>query len=267
MVGTAPELFESPAGGFLRSGTPCDLSGDLSGELADCERLRAAHQDLLRAISHDLRAPLRHVTAFAPLLRELIDTPVLPAVERTEALEFLGMMEQAGQRMVLMLDGVLALSRVAAAPIRLEPLDLDVLVHQVVDRLASAAPDRHIKWCIEPLPTVLADAGLLRPALAALLGNAMKFTERTDQACVRVAASHDADGRCCLRVQDNGAGFDMACAQGLFGLFQRLHPEREFKGVGAGLALVRAVAERHGGTVSAQASAGSGCCIEMVWPA
>ena len=237
------------------------------GNRTELERLRAAHQDLLRAISHDLRAPLRHVTAFAPLLRELIDTPALPAAERTEALEFLGTMESAGQRLVLMLDGVLALSRVAAAPLRLEVVDLDKLVRHVIDQQRAIAPPGRIDWRIDALPPVHADVALLRPALVALIGNALKFTERTDHASVRVSASRDADGRYRLQVQDNGAGFDMVRAQGLFDLFQRLHPEREFKGVGAGLALVRAVAERHGGTVSARASVGAGCCVEMVWPA
>ncbi len=266
MAGDALQFFESPLA-YAGSGALPEFSADL----AECERLRGAHQDLLRAISHDLRAPLRHVTAFAPLLRDLIDTPDLPTAERAEALDFLGTMEQAGQRMGLMLDGVLALSRVAAAPVRLEPVDLGKLVHQVVSQLTqqclAGTPGRKIDWRIDPLPTVQADAALLRPALVALVGNAIKFTERAERVFIRVSGAEDSGGRCRLRVEDNGVGFDMARAQGLFDLFQRLHPEREFKGVGAGLALVRAVAERHGGSVNAQATPGMGCCVEMVWPA
>lgn len=227
---------------------------------------RAADHDLLRVVSHDLRAPLRHVTAFAPLLRELIDIPEFPVQKRSEALEFLQTMEHAGQRMTLMLDATLAVYRVATASLRVESVDLRKLIQPLIDQVSATAPTRSVEWRIGGLACVCADIALLRPALLALISNAWKFTKNTEQALVHLSASQDPDGQYRLCVQDNGAGFDMLHSQGLFDLFQRLHPEREFKGVGAGLALVRAVAQKHGGAVRAHASVGAGCCVEMVWP-
>lgn len=254
MTGTAPEGFSSTS---PQGETPAQ-------ELA---RLRAAHQDLLRAISHDLRAPLRHVTAFAPLLREILEPAALPPSEREEALEFLGTMEQAGQRMGRMLDALLALSRIQAAPLRIETVDLQHLLAQVVHELSSVSQGRAIAWQIaSPLPAVQADAQQLRLLLKELLANAIKFTRSCPAPHIAVACTRDASGLCRLSVQDNGVGFDKAQSKGLFDLFQRLHPEREFEGVGAGLALVAAVAGRHGGSVSAQAEVGRGCTVTVQWP-
>ncbi len=246
----------------LESITPLQGFADASAELA---RFQAAHQDLLRAISHDLRAPLRHVTAFAPLLRELVDTPALAPAERAEALEFLGTMEHAGQRMGLMIDGLLALSRASAVPLRVEDVDLEKCVRQVVNELTRQTRLGSIDWQLGALPIIRADAALLHLALLALLSNAVKFSARADAPLIRVFAEH-AESVFTLTVQDNGAGFDMAHSAGLFGLFQRLHHEREFEGVGAGMALVRAVAERHGGSVQARADVGQGCVVELRWP-
>ena len=233
---------------------------------AELAQLRAAHQDLLRAISHDLRAPLRHITAFAPLLREIIEPAPLPAPEHAEALEFLGTMEQAGQRMGRMIDGLLALSRLQAAPLRIETVDLQRLVEQLRQELRSADPQGAVVWDIGPLPEVQADAQQLRLLLKELLCNAIKFSRPQAAARVGVTCTRGPGGQWLLRVQDNGVGFDMAQSQGLFGLFQRLHPERAFEGVGAGLALVAAIARRHGGSASAQAARGEGCTVTIAWP-
>ena len=199
MASSAPE---SPAAGA--SATPAE---------AELALLRAAHQDLLRAISHDLRAPLRHITAFAPLLRELIEPAPLPAPEHAEALEFLGTMEQAGQRMGRMIDALLALSRLHAAPLRLETVDLQRLVGQLVDELRPAGPTGAIAWDIAPLPAVRADALQLRLLLKELLGNAIKFSRGQPAPRIAVSCTRGADGQWQLRVQDNGVGFDMAQSQ------------------------------------------------------
>lgn len=255
MTGTAPKGFSS-----------APLLGEAPAQ--ELARLRAAHQDLLRAISHDLRAPLRHITAFAPLLREILEPAALLPSEREEALEFLGTMEQAGQRMGRMLDALLALSRIQAAPLRIETVDLRHLLAQVANDLSSASQGRAIAWqIVPPLPAVQADAQQLRLLLKELLANAIKFTRHCPVPHIAVACTRDASsGLCRLSVQDNGVGFDKAQSKGLFDLFQRLHPEREFEGVGAGLALVAAIAGRHGGSVSAQAEVGQGCTVTVQWP-
>lgn len=248
-----------------------DISGSLKSAAPSPEvelvRLRAAHQDLLRACSHDLRAPLRHITAFAPLLREILEPAALSTLEREEALEFLGTMEQAGQRMTRMLEGLLALSRVQAAQLRIETVDLQRLVAPLVETLAANVQGREIEWVVSPqLPEVQADADQLRLLLKELLANAIKFTRASPAARIAISGTRDAAGVCRLSVEDNGAGFDMAQSKGLFGLFQRMHPERAFEGVGAGLALVAAIAARHGGSVGAQAAPAQGCTVTLQWP-
>ena len=233
-------------------------------ELAE---LRAAHDEFLRAVSHDLRAPLRHVTSYGPLVAELLHDCGLQGEGLQEAQSFLATMDQSARRMGRMLDGLLALSRIARAPLQVQPVALAALVAEVQAALAASAEGQAVQWQIAPdLPSVPGDAALLRQMLAELLGNALKFTRGRDPACIAVTAERAADGSATLRVQDNGAGFNPAQAAGLFGVFQRLHREAEFEGVGTGLAAVRAIARRHGGEASATAIQGVGCTVSVYFP-
>jgi light-regulated signal transduction histidine kinase (bacteriophytochrome) len=229
----------------------------------------AALQAWTHAVSHDLRAPLRHITSFGPLVHELLqEAPGLDAATRQEALEFLATMDQSARRMGRMLDGLLQLARIARAPFTPQTVDLGALVHEVREALAPRCADRTVQWQADgPWPTVQGDPALLRQLLAELIGNALKFTQARSPAQIRVTGECGADGHCTLCVQDNGVGFDPARAQALFGIFQRLHRESEFDGVGCGLAAVRAIAQRHGGTVSAQAAPGAGCTVSVCWSA
>ena len=230
-------------------------------ELAE---LRAAQEEFLRAVSHDLRAPLRHITSYGPLVVELLQDAGLQGDALQEAQAFLSTMDQSARRMGRMLDGLLALSRIARAPLQRQPVALGALVVEVQAALAASAQGRAVRWQIAPdLPSVLGDAALLRQMLTELLGNALKFTQGRDPACIAVDVERGADGRFTLRVRDNGAGFNPAQAAGLFGVFQRLHREAEFEGVGTGLAAVRAIAQRHGGEASATAIQGVGCTVSV----
>ena len=164
------------------------------------------------------------------------------------------------------LGGLLQLARIARAPFTPQTVDLGALVHEVREALAPRCADRTVQWQADgPWPTVQGDPALLRQLLAELIGNALKFTQARSPAQIRVTGECGADGHCTLCVQDNGVGFDPARAQALFGIFQRLHRESEFDGVGCGLAAVRAIAQRHGGTVSAQAAPGAGCTVSVRW--
>ncbi|WP_119965242.1 sensor histidine kinase [Simplicispira lacusdiani] len=227
-----------------------------------------AMQEWMHAVSHDLRAPLRHITSYGPLVSELLqEAPGLEAEARQEALAFLATMDQSARRMGRMLEGLLVLSRIARAPLRRESVDLAALVEEARAAQAAAAQGRAVQWQMAPdLPVVQGDAPLLRQMLAELLGNALKFTRGRDPACIAVGGERGADGRVTLTVRDNGAGFNPAQAAGLFGVFQRLHRESEFEGVGAGLAAVRAIARRHGGEASATAAVGEGCTVRVSWP-
>lgn len=225
----------------------------------------AAMQAWTQAISHDLRAPLRHITSFGPLVRELLqDAPGLDAAARAEALDYLATMDQSARRMGGMLDGLLKLARIARAPYQPQTVDLGALAQQARTALAPQCAGRTVQWQIDAAwPPVQGDPELLRQLLTELLANAIKFTRSREPARIAVACEPGADGRIALCVQDNGVGFDPARAQTLFGIFQRLHREGEFEGAGCGLAAVRAIARRHGATASAQAEPGVGCTVRV----
>ncbi|XDF38006.1 ATP-binding protein [Paracidovorax avenae] len=231
--------------------------------------MAAAHDEFLHAVSHDLRAPLRHIVSFGPLVRELVEDEAqgLPAEARAEACSFLGTMDQASRRMGRMLDGLLALSRIAHAPLHLAPVDLNALAREAQATLDGEAAGRSVEWQIAPgLPTVAGDVALLRQLLTELLGNALKFTR--DRSPARIAVSGDVavDGTARLEVRDNGTGFDPARAGALFGVFQRLHREADFDGMGVGLAKARAIMQRHRGRIGIDAVPGEGCTLTLEWP-
>jgi len=232
--------------------------------------MAAAQEEFLRAVSHDLRAPLRHVTSYGTLVREVLgDLPpeVLQGAEVQEALGFLATMDQSARRMGLMIDGLQALVRASRAPVRLQPVPLTDAIGQARVALAAQEAGRAVEWRIAPdLPALQADAALLQELLEQLLGNALKFTRPVAQPRIAVQADVAPQGHVAFTVQDNGAGFDPARAGSLFGVFQRLHRETEFEGVGTGLALCRAIARRHGGEVTASAVPGGGCTVRVQWP-
>ena len=246
--------------------TPAALQAELAAAQRQIAAMAAAHEAFLRGVSHDLRAPLRHVTSYGALVRELLQELPGPPPEVVEALGFLATMEASARRMALMLDGLQAIARAESAPLRLQPVDLAAAVQQARAALGGAADGA--QWHIPAaMPAVQADAELLAQLLAQLLANALKFSRGVAQPCIQLHAEPAPDGRVLITLQDNGAGFDGTRAQHLFGVFQRLHREADFEGVGAGLALCRAIAQRHGATLAATAAPGAGCSIRLDWPA
>lgn len=253
------------------------LRAELAHSRQQVADLTAAQEEFLRAVSHDLRAPLRHVTSYGALVREVLGD-LAPAVVQTaevqEAMGFLATMDQSARRMGLMLDGLLALARASRAPLKPEPVAVADMVRDVAREVEAARPPaqagRLIEWQVSSdLPVLHADPVWLRELLVQLLGNAVKFTAPTAQAVVAVLPDAAPPGAVAFVVQDNGVGFDMARASTLFGVFQRLHRETDFEGVGAGLALCRTIAERHGATVTvaaAPAAPGMGCTVRVQWP-
>ncbi len=234
----------------------------------------AAQEEFLRAVSHDLRAPLRHITSYIPLVRELVEDGEqgLQGEARAEAGSFLDTLDQAARRMGKMLDGLLALSRIAQAPLQPAPVDLNALLADVQRTCASAsagaAAGRNVEWLVASgLPAVMGDAALLSLLMAEVLGNAVKFTRGRTPARIEVRGGVAEDGKAWLSVRDNGTGFDPARAGTLFGVFQRLHRDAEFEGMGVGLAKARAIMQRHGGHIGITAVPGEGCTVELVWPA
>lgn len=241
----------------------------LQRQQADIERLQAAHESWMRAVAHDLRAPLRHVVSFAPLLRESVDELAAAAPQAVDAAsdarEFAATMEQSARKMSAMLDGMTQVSRAARAPLNLGVVDWSMMVQSLVAPLEALYT--HVQW---QRPTraapVMADADWLRMVTQALIGNALKFSSKKTPPVVQLQAQPLPDGWWRLSVKDNGCGFDDTRAQALGELFQRMHSETAFEGVGCGLALVSAVAQRHGARWWIQSQPEQGCVVNLEWP-
>jgi len=203
-------------------------------------------------LSHDLRAPIRVVEGFTRIVKEDYGNQ-LDRVGNDHLERVLG----AASRMNLMIDALLTMARLSAQPLARQPVDLSQLAFYVIDDLRRGGVHRAVEVEIEPGLTASGDPTLLRLVLENLLGNAWKYTQRTDGARIAMrAASHE--GERAIAVSDNGAGFDMRSADRLFGLFQRLHSANDFPGHGVGLASVRRIVRRHGGEIWAEGRPGHG---------
>ncbi|MGC2456822.1 MAG: CHASE3 domain-containing protein [Gallionellaceae bacterium] len=205
------------------------------------------------SVSHDLRTPLRAIDGFSQALLE-------DYADRLDdqAKDYLNRVRGATQRMGHLIDDMLTLSRVTRAEMRRGTVDLSALAADVLAELQKSEPRRKVDWRIESGLVAEGDAQLLRVALVNLLGNAWKFTGKTANAKIEFGAMRNTDGTTGFFVRDNGAGFDMAYADKLFGAFQRLHLASEFPGTGIGLATVQRIIHRHGGRVWAEGAVGKG---------
>ena len=212
------------------------------------------------SVSHDLRAPLRHVSGFAHLLHkhaaDALDQP---------ARRYLDHIAEAADQMGTLIDDLLAFSRMGRAELRTVPVDLRRLVEAVVRDMGPDLRGRKIDWRIGELPTVLGDLSMLRQVLANLLLNAVKFTAHRPVARIDVRAREDA-GEVVVSVSDNGVGFDAKYVDKLFGLFQRLHRREDFPGTGVGLANVRRIVHRHGGRTWAEGAVNRGATFHFSLP-
>ncbi len=244
--------------------TDAEQIAQLQAELAAA---RAEMQAFAATVSHDLRAPLRHITSFVQLLQNEAG-PLLQG----ESAEFLGHITSASQQLGGMLDALLALSRIGTVPLQLAPVALqgvlDSLIQERQAALRAQTPARTVQWRQECADiVVLADASLLRAALAQLLDNAVKFSRGRADAAIAVRAELDAlTGQVVCTIQDNGAGFLPEQASKLFKPFIRLHSVRQFEGQGMGLAMVAKSLQRMGGQVRIAASLEGGCAVTFDLP-
>lgn len=229
------------------------------------QQLKAANQELEAfsySVSHDLRAPLRSIDGFSQALLEDYAGQL-----DDQAKDYLSRVRTATQRMGFLIDDMLTLSRVTRAEMQSEVVDLSALATALLAEFQQSEPEHKVDWLVEPGLVAKGDAQLLRIALLNLLGNAWKFTGKTAQARIEFGALHNAEGVWEFFVRDNGAGFDMAYADKLFGAFQRLHSEREFSGTGIGLATVQRIVRRHGGQVRGEGALGQGATFYFTLPA
>jgi light-regulated signal transduction histidine kinase (bacteriophytochrome) len=226
--------------------------------------LKASNEELEAfsySVSHDLRAPLRHVVGFATLLQQHSGAALDERGRR-----HLSTMVDAASRMGQLIDDLLAFSRMGRASLSCRVVDIVSLVREAQTEAMLDAKNRTLEWNVHDMPEVYADPALLRPAMVNLLSNAVKYTATRDVARIEVGSVLSAEGETVVFVRDNGVGFDMQYADKLFGVFQRLHRSEDFSGTGIGLANVRRIIQRHGGRTWADAQVDKGATFYFSLP-
>ncbi|MGH6646598.1 ATP-binding protein [Aquabacterium sp.] len=230
---------------------------ELAGELG---RINKELEAFSYSVSHDLRAPLRHISGYADML---IDNEHEALSERGK--RHLAHVKDAARFAGELVDALLSFSKMGRTALRKVPVDLNEVVRDFVKEISFDHPERSIQWDIGPLPVVQADVVFVHIAMRNLIGNAVKYTQGKDPAYVSVTCEESPD-EYLIKVADNGVGFNMKYVNKLFGVFQRLHAAEQFEGTGIGLANVRRVIERHGGTVSAHGEPGRGATFSFTLP-
>ncbi|UKE51441.1 sensor histidine kinase [Xanthomonas translucens] len=243
------------------------LNRQLEGKVEQVSEVNRELEAFSYSVSHDLRAPLRHVAGFADkLARHLGDA----ADEKSR--HYLEVIATSARRMASLIDDLLVYSRLGRSALRLQAVDMQSLVAETRSVLDAnyqsdhAGSGHRIEWSVAPLPILVADENMMRQLWLNLLGNAVKYSARREVAVIEVGYQLQADGSHRFSVRDNGAGFDMAYAAKLFGVFQRLHKASEYTGTGIGLASVRRVLTRHGGHIWAEAAPDMGATFHFVLP-
>ena len=212
------------------------------------------------SVSHDLRAPLRHVSGFA----ELLETSAGPALD-DRGRRYLRTITDAATRMGRLIDDLLVFSRMGRTELMAAPVDLGALVEEIRREAAAGQPHRPIDWTIHELPVVKGDRAMLRLVLTNLISNALKYSATRDRSEIEIGCNGTPQ-EAVFFVRDNGVGFDMEYAHKLFGVFQRLHSSDDFEGTGIGLANVRRIVQRHGGRVWAEGAVGAGATFSFSLP-
>jgi signal transduction histidine kinase len=227
------------------------------------ERLREANEELEAfsySVSHDLRAPLRHIDGFVDRLSK---SPAVTADEKNK--RYLGIISQSARHMGNLIDDLLVFSRMGRAEMRQTKVDLAAMVNSVIEGMTEETKNRNIVFNTHDLPIVHGDPIMLQQVFANLIGNAVKYTRTRERAEIEITATETPEEFIVL-VRDNGVGFDMEYAHKLFGVFQRLHRAEEFEGTGIGLANVRRIIQRHHGRTWAEGKINEGATVYFSLP-
>ncbi|CAG0959579.1 partial Phytochrome-like protein cph1, partial [Anaerolineales bacterium] len=227
-------------------------------------QLEAANKELeafAHSVSHDLRAPLRHIDGFL----ELLQKRTAAALDQ-QSQHYITTIAESAKRMGVLIDDLLSFSRLSRSEMSQAQVDLGQLVQDVIQELKPEAEGRIVHWRVADLPVVIGDRALLRMVLFNLISNALKFTRPRSQAEIEIGCERESAAETIVFVRDNGVGFDMTYADRLFGVFQRLHRAEEFEGTGIGLANVRRIIARHGGRTWAEGAVDHGATFYFSLP-
>lgn len=229
-----------------------DLKHGLLHYEAELNVVNREHDLFIYSVSHDLRAPLRHVIGFTRLLDEEFRDS-LPAGAQL----YVDRIQQSARRMDGMFDELVKLSRLRSQPVQAEMTELDAIVREVSTQFQPWSGERMVDWKIGRLPCVQCDPHLIRQVFEQLVSNALKFSRCRAPAVIEIDQT-ERNGQAVIFVRDNGVGFSLKYADKLFGVFQRLHRAEDFEGTGVGLAMVRSMIQKHGGRIWAEAEPGHG---------
>lgn len=222
---------------------------------AELERANKELEAFSYSVSHDLRTPLRAINSYTRIIKDDFSGAIEP-----EGLGFLDKVIAASLKMTRLIDDLLEFSRTSRQALNRQVVDMRAAVQYVIESFGPEMESRQVEWVVTDLPSAQADPALIQQVYANLIGNAVKYTGKSNQARIEVGHFFQGDSVVYF-VRDNGAGFDMQYADQLFGVFQRLHREDEFAGTGIGLAIVKRIVERHGGRVWVEAEVDQGAAF------
>jgi len=237
------------------------LNRELARRAAELEASNKELESFAYSVSHDLRAPLRHMVGFSELLQKQASASLDDKCQR-----YIRTILQSAKKMGDLIDDLLAFSRIGRAETRKTAVDLHQLVKEAVAEIEPEMQGREVAWKIGALPVCYGDRSLLRLVVVNLVANAVKFTRMRNPAEIAIGCVDENESEVEVFVRDNGAGFDMQYVNKLFGVFQRLHLTEQFEGTGIGLATVERIIHRHGGRVRAEGAVDHGATFYFSLP-
>jgi signal transduction histidine kinase len=220
------------------------VEAELGKRTAELEAINKELEAFAYSISHDLRAPLRHMAGFTELLQKNTKSSLSEKDQR-----YVTIILESARRMGALIDDLLAFSRIGRAETHKAIVSLDEIVQEALTEVRQDTDGRKIVWKVGVMPACYGDRSMMRLVFVNLISNAVKFTRTRAQAEIEIGCSDDRKDHAVVFVRDNGVGFDMKYVNKLFGVFQRLHPTEAFEGTGIGLATVQRIIQRHGGKV------------------
>jgi light-regulated signal transduction histidine kinase (bacteriophytochrome) len=232
---------------------------ELAELICQLQRSNEELESFSYSVSHDLRAPFRHIVGYTQLLRDR------EQALSEQSLHYLDSINEAAVSAGQLVDDLLSFSQLGRTELSMSPVDMQKVVQEIVRSVEPDLRGRQIEWRIQSLPPTSGDAALLRQALYNLVENALKYSRDRAPAIIEISGEQHAS-ECVYTVRDNGVGFDMAYAHKLFAAFQRLHRMEDFAGTGIGLALTHRIIERHGGWIEARGAIDHGAEFRFAIP-
>lgn len=236
------------------------LNEELKREATKLEDANNELEAFAYSVSHDLRVPLRAIDGFSRIVIEDYETEL-----DEEGVRLLNIIRENTKKMGQLIDDILLLSRAGRQEMNLGKLDISALAKNVYKEFEQETKTRNINFVVQDMPAVEADRALMTQVLTNLIGNAIKFTKKTENPKIEFCYTEDEDNYI-YQIKDNGAGFNMKYYDKLFGLFQRLHSQEEFEGTGVGLSIVQRIISRHNGRVWGEGEVGKGATIYFSLP-